>query len=200
MFNFPHKIWTKIVYRPRLQYRRAHLFRSTKKLKNLFAIALLIVCSAAASVAEISQPQGEVILEISGEISSKNVAETAQFDLEMLQALPSHSFVTSTIWTDGAQSFEGVELSVIADLVGFEGDTLSASAVNDYTIEIPITDAAPGRAMIAYLRNGNPMPLRDKGPLWIVYPFDSSSDFQSETIYSRSIWQLNRIAVSNSGG
>jgi hypothetical protein len=54
--------------------------------------------------------------------------------------------------------------------------------------------------MIAYLRNGNPMPLRDKGPLWIVYPFDSSSDFQSETIYSRSIWQLNRIAVSNSGG
>ncbi|QTN36532.1 molybdopterin-dependent oxidoreductase [Cognatishimia activa] len=169
-------------------------------MKNLFAIALLIVCSAAASVAEISQPKGEVILEISGEISSKNVAETAQFDLEMLQALPSHSFVTSTIWTDGAQSFEGVELSVIADLVGFEGDTLSASAVNDYTIEIPIADAAPGRAMIAYMRNGNPMPLRDKGPLWIVYPFDSSSDFQSETIYSRSIWQLNRIAVSNSGG
>ncbi len=169
-------------------------------MKNLFAIALLIVCSAAASVAEISQPKGEVILEISGEISSKNIAETAQFDLEMLQALPSHSFVTSTIWTDGAQTFEGVELGVIADLVGFEGDTLSASAVNDYTIEIPITDAAPGRAMIAYLRNGNPMPLRDKGPLWIVYPFDSSSDFQSETIYSRSIWQLNRIAVSNSGG
>ncbi|MGR3813241.1 MAG: molybdopterin-dependent oxidoreductase [Cognatishimia activa] len=169
-------------------------------MKNLFAIALLIVCSAAASVAEISQPKGEVVLEISGEISSKNVAETAQFDLEMLQALPSHSFVTSTIWTDGAQSFEGVELSVIADLVGFEGDTLSASAVNDYTIEIPIADAAPGRAMIAYMRNGNPMPLRDKGPLWIVYPFDSSSDFQSETIYSRSIWQLNRIAVSNSGG
>ena len=169
-------------------------------MKNLFAIALLIVCSAAVSVAEISQPKGEVILEISGEISSKNVAATAQFDLEMLQALPSHSFVTSTIWTDGAQSFEGVELSVIADLVGFEGDTLSASAVNDYTIEIPIADAAPGRAMIAYMRNGNPMPLRDKGPLWIVYPFDSSSDFQSETIYSRSIWQLNRIAVSNSGG
>ena len=169
-------------------------------MKNLFAIVLLIVFSAAASVAEISQPKGEVILEISGEISSKNVAETAQFDLEMLQALPSHSFVTSTIWTDGAQTFEGVELGVIADLVGFEGDTLSASAVNDYTIEIPIADAAPGRAMIAYLRNGNPMPLRDKGPLWIVYPFDSSSDFQSETIYSRSIWQLNRIAVSNSGG
>jgi hypothetical protein len=39
------------------------------------------------------------------------------------------------------------------------------------------------------------MPLRDKGPLWIVFPFDSATEFQRESIYARSIWQLNRIAV-----
>lgn len=168
---------------------------------NKLATALFILLSAATlSKADIAQPKGEVILTISGEISETNVGDTAQFDLEMLQALPSQSFTTTTIWTDGPQVFEGVELSVLAELVGFGGNTYSASAVNDYSVSIPVTDAVPGRALVAYLRNGNPMPLRNKGPLWIVFPFDSSQEFQSETIYSRSIWQLNRITVLNDDG
>jgi hypothetical protein len=40
-----------------------------------------------------------------------------------------------------------------------------------------------------------PMSVRDKGPLWVVYPFDDVPAYQSETIYSRSIWQLDRIEV-----
>ncbi len=39
------------------------------------------------------------------------------------------------------------------------------------------------------------MSVREKGPLWIVYPYSSSPEFQNEVIYSRSIWQLNRITV-----
>ena len=169
-------------------------------MRKLIAFAIFALSTATLVSADIIQPKGEVILTISGSIAEGNVDGAAQFDMEMLQNLPSHSFVTSTIWTDGDQTFEGVELSVIAELVGFDGDTLSASAVNDYSIDIPATDAQPGRALIAFKRNGQPMSLRDKGPLWIVYPFDSSPDFQSETIYSRSIWQLNRIAVLSNGG
>jgi hypothetical protein len=48
---------------------------------------------------------------------------------------------------------------------------------------------------VAYLRNGAEMSMRDKGPLWIVYPYDAKPDYQSELIYSRSIWQLDRIEV-----
>ncbi|MEC8574513.1 MAG: oxidoreductase, partial [Pseudomonadota bacterium] len=40
------------------------------------------------------------------------------------------------------------------------------------------------------------MSLRDKGPLWIVYPFDSDPAYQTEAIYSRSIWQLEEITVT----
>ena len=39
------------------------------------------------------------------------------------------------------------------------------------------------------------MSIRDKGPLWVVYPYDSSADYRTEVIYSRSIWQLDRIEV-----
>ena len=37
--------------------------------------------------------------------------------------------------------------------------------------------------------------MRDKGPLWIIYPYDQNTDYQTEVIYSRSIWQLDRIEV-----
>ena len=39
------------------------------------------------------------------------------------------------------------------------------------------------------------MSLRDKGPLWIVYPFDSNPSYSTEVTYARSIWQLDRIEV-----
>ena len=144
---------------------------------------------------DLPQPKNEIILTISGETLNTNSDVGAVFDLDMLQALPQTTIATTTIWTEGEQAFVGVELAELAELVGFEGTTLKASAVNDYSVDIPISDAVPGRAMIAYQRNGATMPLRDKGPLWIVFPFDSGTEFQRESIYARSIWQLNRIAV-----
>jgi hypothetical protein len=40
------------------------------------------------------------------------------------------------------------------------------------------------------------MPVRDKGPLFIVYPYDSDTRLQSQTYYSRSAWQVCKLLVS----
>ena len=79
--------------------------------------------------------------------------------------------------------------------MGVTDGTLLATAINDYTVEIPVSDAVPGGPIVAYLMDGQEMPVRDKGPLWIVYPYDSSAAYRSEVVYSRSIWQLDRIEV-----
>ncbi|MGB1266126.1 MAG: oxidoreductase, partial [Nereida ignava] len=47
--------------------------------------------------------------------------------------------------------------------------------------------------IIAYKQNGSEMSRRRKGPLWIVYPYDDKKSYQTETVYSRSIWQLDRL-------
>jgi len=39
------------------------------------------------------------------------------------------------------------------------------------------------------------MSVREKGPLWVIYPYDSDAKFRTEVIYSRSIWQLDRLAI-----
>ena len=65
--------------------------------------------------------------------------------------------------------------------------------MNDYAVDIPIGDARDGGPIIAYEIDGKPMSVREKGPLWIVYPYDSKTEYRTETIYSRSIWQLDRL-------
>jgi hypothetical protein len=71
------------------------------------------------------------------------------------------------------------------------------TAANGYQIRLPVADFDPDGAIIAYDRNGSAMTLRDKGPLWLVYPYDSDPRFRSEIVYANSIWQLDRIAFTD---
>ena len=167
---------------------------------KLFARYMVFcVFAAAAAVATgaraLDAPKGDVILTVSGDISGANAGDAAQFDLELLQDLGRKTFKTSTIWTSGVQTFTGVQLVDLLRSIGVTQGTMRASAINDYSVEIPVSDAVDGGPIIAYEINGSPMNIRDKGPLWIVYPYDGVSEYKAEQIYSRSIWQLDRIEV-----
>lgn len=159
----------------------------------LQSLAFVLFSGVCAVAQDLPAPEGDVLLTVSGAVTAQNAETGVELDFAMLEALERRRVETSTIWTEGTQVFEGVSLSVLVDALGLEGSTLRASAVNDYAVEIPMSDAVEGGPIIAYLLNGKEMSLRDKGPLWIIYPYDENSDFRSEVIYSRSIWQLNRI-------
>jgi len=139
-------------------------------------------------------PSGDVILTVTG-AGVTNMGGAAALDLAMLEEMGGTEIETSTIWTEGKQTFEGVPLEALIDRLEIEGETLSAVAINDYAVEIPTSDAVEGGPIIAYKMNGNPMSVRDKGPLWVIYPYDSDPAYQTEVIYSRSIWQLDRLDV-----
>lgn len=145
--------------------------------------------------ADLGTPQGEIVLTVTGSIESTNQGDAAVFDLEMLEALPSETYKTTTIWTDDVQVLTGVPLFDFLESIGAEGSYITATAVNDYAIDIPINEMKSSRALMAYHNFGEPMSLRDKGPLWIVFPFDEGPEYQTEINYSRSIWQLSKIEV-----
>lgn len=168
------------------------MFRQTVKPLSL---ASVFVLSMTMVTAQIPAPGGEVLLTVTGEISQTNQEEAAVFDRAMLEAMPATEFTTRTIWTEGPTTFRGVELSSFLDRIGAEGSDLEAYAFNDYMVYIPFSDAVDGGPIIAYEMNGNEMTRRGKGPLWIVYPYDTHPNFQTETTYSRSIWQLVRLHV-----
>lgn len=116
-----------------------------------------------------------------------------ELSVEEMREIGSREVKTSTIWTEGVQLFEGVPLLDLLAHVGVSDGVVSAAAVNDYAVEIPLADATSAEAIVAFARNGAPMSLREKGPLWVIYPYDSDPAYRTEDIYSRSIWQLNRI-------
>lgn len=140
-------------------------------------------------------PKGRTVLSVTGRISQRNAPDGAEFDLEMLAALPQHSFSTRTPWDKTARKFTGPLLRDLLASVGAQGRLLKAAALNDYKVEIPVEDAQQYDVIICHLIDDQPMRIRDRGPLFIVYPFDAHPAIQSGRYFSRAIWQLRRIDV-----
>lgn len=144
---------------------------------------------------ELARPEGEPILTIAGNIEVTNSDDRAVFDRAMLESLGLESITTKTPWYDKPVTFEGVPLNELMELVGAHGDHVVAVALNDYTTEIPISDFSEHGTLLALKRDGEYMPIRDKGPLFIVYPYDSNPDLDNQIYYARSAWQLHQLIV-----
>ena len=118
-------------------------------------------------------------------------------DRAALSDIQQDEFTTSTIWTDGPQTFRGVRLATLLEHVGVEGAQLQLVAANGYRVERDLEGMLAEDALIALERNGRQMSLREKGPVWLVYNYDSDTRLQTEVIYANSIWQLDRIEVTD---
>jgi hypothetical protein len=91
--------------------------------------------------------------------------------------------------------YEGVLARDLMKQVGATGSKLLATALNDYLAEIPLSDLTDYNVILAIKANGEYLPVRDKGPIFVVYPLDSDPGLLNNTIYSRCIWQLTRLTV-----
>lgn len=166
--------------------------------RTLIALASALPLLAApglTSAQGLAEPKDRVILTIDGQIGTKNRGNTAVFDMAMIEALPQHSFTARTPWYDKPVKFTGPRLADLLAAVQAKGTTVNATAINDYTIRIPVADAAAHGVIVARLLDDKPMAVRDKGPLFVVYPFDSKAELRSSTYYERSIWQLKRMNI-----
>jgi hypothetical protein len=138
---------------------------------------------------------GKVVLTITGHVGKPNVEARADFDMAMLERLPQHSFTIATPWYPEPKTFTGPLLRDVLAAAGAKGALLRAVALNDYKTEIPADDADRYDVIVARLLDGKPMLMREKGPLFIVYPFDSHPELRSARFYSRSAWQLRTLDV-----
>ncbi|KAB0265797.1 oxidoreductase [Microvirga brassicacearum] len=159
----------------------------------LFVIAGLVANTASAE--SLKTPTEKPILTISGKIALKNEGDSAQFDRAMLESLGMVTVETSSPWYKGLVKFEGISLDKLMSYVGATGDRVTVIALNDYSTEIPIKDFSDHNTIIALKRDGEYMSVREKGPLFIIYPFDSKPELKSQTYYGRSAWQVAKIIV-----
>jgi hypothetical protein len=178
--------------RPRLAAMLALVF--------LMPAALVPAARHADAAEPLPAPRGDVLLTVSGAIGRGNAQGAggrleARFDRAMLEQIGVSEVVTATPWHTGSVRFEGVPLKALLALVEARGTNLFAIAHNDYTATLPISDATRYNVILATKANGELLTLRDKGPLFIIYPFDSDKALQTDIVYIRSVWQLRRLDV-----
>jgi len=143
----------------------------------------------------LAMPTERKLLTITGTIMNRNDGEAAVFDRPMLEAIGLSVIETTTPWYNGVVKFEGVRMDALMRHVGASGESVTAIALNDFSTEIPISDFSRYGTLLALKRDGSYMPVRDKGPLFIVYPYDSSAELKAQKFYGRSAWQLAQIIV-----
>lgn len=128
-------------------------------------------------------------------VENEATGQLTSFDRSSLEAMRQVTYRTSTIWTDGVLEFRGVPLSEVLQAVGVTSGKVVFVATNDYSAEMPVDEVTDEVPLLAMTIDGHPMTLRDKGPVWLVFPYDLSAEYQSEVVYSRSVWQMVRIEV-----
>ena len=159
------------------------------------AVAAMLLVPQMSLAGSLAAPTGHVILEVSGQVASTNEDGRADFDLAMLDVLPQRETVTATPWHEGKHRFSGPTIASILEAAGATGGTLRIAALNDYATEMPIDDARTIPVILATRIDGEEISIRDKGPLFVIYPFDEQPELFNEVYFNRSVWQVKSIEV-----
>ena len=112
-----------------------------------------------------------------------------------LLALPQHRIATTTSVTDGVVAFDGFLIRALLGDDLPDDAVVVATALNDYQVEIPVTDFTRYDVIGALSMDGETLSPRDKGPIWIVYPRDDHPELQDIRYDTRWVWQLVSLQV-----
>lgn len=136
--------------------------------------------------------QEDPILTVDGAIGK---GSSVTFTQAQLDALAQTEIKTKTPWHDGVHSFTGPKLRLVLDTVEAKGANITAHALNDYSADLPVEDADKYGVILATRMDGQLLPVRDKGPIFIIYPYDSDPVLQHDVYYTRSVWQVDKLTL-----
>ncbi|APE45905.1 hypothetical protein BOO69_20295 (plasmid) [Sulfitobacter alexandrii] len=129
-------------------------------------------------------------------LSVTNSDVTTTYTLEELLEMPQTTVVTRNDYVDGPTTFRGPSLRSILTETEIPRDaTLHMVALNDFMAELPAEDAFAYDVILAVLRDGEKMSVRDKGPIWVIYPMDDDPELTDDLYNGRLIWQLKSISA-----
>lgn len=155
---------------------------------SLACVLLLLTALTAAFPAK-AEP---VILTVKGVQS-----EPVELTLSQIRALPTHKIQTETIWTDRQHTYSAVYLDDLFRHLNIDDPDkdLTMIALNDYSVDAELSTMIENQAFIAFAMDGKTMRIRDKGPLWVLYPFSDRPEINIPPYQAHAIWQLKTIVV-----
>ena len=168
------------------------IFQSLKHLSFLLlSICLVWTTSSSANTAA----SDEVVVEVSGNITPPNGSDVLYITREVIESLPQATITTSNHITSVPVKYRGPLFTDLLTSVSAKGDTVIVTAWDDYLAEIPIVDLKTYGVILATHEDGEQLSIENRGPLFVVFPFDHFPDIRNDLYYNKSVWQIKSIEV-----
>jgi hypothetical protein len=169
-------------------------FPSLPERRRLLALLL----AGPAFTSQGAAPSATVLTVTGPQLAAPAASGRFAFGMAALQQLTQRTLVATTPWFKEAVEFSGPLLRDVLQASGMPAQAqgnLRCTALNDYRVEVPLNDVRRYDVVVAHRLNGKPMSVREKGPLFVIYPFDEQPELRTTTYYSRCIWQLKAIEL-----
>jgi hypothetical protein len=154
---------------------------------------VVLAVLALAGLPAAAQPDARLLITLPGQDAPVVMA------MEALLQLPLTGYRTSTVWTEGVDDYSGVLLLTLLTHLGVDpgqpGGRVRVQALDGYAATLDFDQITAEAPLLALLRNGAPMPIRGQGPFWLIFPYDSSSQYRTESVYALSVWQITTLRI-----
>jgi len=122
-----------------------------------------------------------------------NVTSYTFYDLSNM---PQVDIKTMNNYVDDVTRFSGPTLRSVLEQNGIgPDDDIELHALNDFFVVAPAKDAYDYDVILAILKNGQMMSVREQGPIWVIYPMDDHEELADDVYNARLVWQLHKITA-----
>lgn len=129
-------------------------------------------------------------------ISNGEQMTVAELSMSDLDAMDQTTYVTANAFLESPAKFSGPLLRDVLALYNLTvSDEITITALNDYSIQIPFSDALDHEVILATKLDDKVMSVRDKGPIWLMYPVSKKPEIDNTIYESRMIWQMISITL-----
>lgn len=171
--------------------------RFARCLGGLLFTALFVTAPLGSSDAQSLEP---VTLEPLADTSTiltltDSAGQTRNFSLPDIERLGTYRLYTETFWPGEGGNYEGVLLKDLLATVNIEGvDAILVEAIDGYAQSLPRRDWERWPTLVATRKEGQPMTVRNKGPLRIIFPMESDPELQNRDMGAHWVWMIRFIA------
>lgn len=123
--------------------------------------------------------------------------EAAPLDLSAaaLWSLGRREVLTSVPWEPVRRRWAGVSLREVLEHAGAAGRPVRVHALNGYAAVIPWEDVVRFNPILAMTVDGQPIAMRSKGPILVIYPYDQHEALARTAYWDRAVWHVDELVV-----
>lgn len=164
-------------------------------LAALYFSFVIIFSNGSAQANSLPEPNGEVILTISGKLTRHNGKGIVRLDRAMLEMIGTHEIVTQTFYSSKASKWRGVLMRNLLAYIGAKGDDIEVVALDRYRAVIPRSDFEKYDVILALEQNDEKLTVRSRGPSRIIYPSDQNEELRAPEYGARLVWQIEKMII-----